>query len=102
MRLFPLLAKMKGLRGTPLDPFGRTAERRMERALIDQYEKDMAEVLPHVGDATLDIAVALAELPLQIRGYGPVKLANEQKAAKQREALLASFRSGGGMARAAE
>jgi indolepyruvate ferredoxin oxidoreductase len=97
-----MLAALKGLRGTPLDPFGRTEERRMERALIKQYEADMAEVLPKVTPATHGIAVALAELPLKIRGYGPVKQANEAKAAKEREALLASFRAGGAMDRAAE
>jgi indolepyruvate ferredoxin oxidoreductase len=74
----------------------------MERALIKQYEADMAEVLPKVTPATHGIAVALAELPLKIRGYGPVKQANEAKAAKEREALLASFRAGGAMDRAAE
>ncbi len=97
-----MLAALKGLRGTPLDPFGRTEERRMERALIKQYEADMAEVLPKVTPATHDVVVALAELPLKIRGYGPVKQANEAKAAKEREALLASFRAGGAMDRAAE
>ena len=94
-RAYPLLARLKGLRGTPLDPFGRTAERRMERALIAQYEVDMAEVLPLATPATMDAVVALAELPLQVRGFGPVKAANEAKAAKRREALLASIRSGG-------
>jgi indolepyruvate ferredoxin oxidoreductase len=97
-----VLARLKVLRGTPLDPFGRTEERRMERALIRQYEADMAEVLAKVTPATRDIAVALAELPLKIRGFGPVKAANEAKAAKEREALLASFRAGGGMRQAAE
>ena len=90
-----LLARMKGLRGTPLDVFGYTAERRMERALIRQYEKDMAEVLPKVGDGTRAAVLALAELPLSIRGFGPVKAASEAKAAKQREALLAEIRAGG-------
>jgi indolepyruvate ferredoxin oxidoreductase len=98
-----VLAALKVLRGTPLDIFGRTTERRMERALITQYEADMAEVLAKVTPATLDVAVALAELPLSIRGFGPVKEANEAKAAKRREELLASFRDGGkGMAQAAE
>ncbi|TDK50332.1 indolepyruvate ferredoxin oxidoreductase family protein [Antarcticimicrobium luteum] len=90
-----LLARMKGLRGTPLDIFGYSAERKMERALIKQYEADMKEVLSKVTPETRDIAVALALLPLQIRGFGPVKMANEQKAAKRREELLASFRQGG-------
>ncbi|MGD9865154.1 MAG: indolepyruvate ferredoxin oxidoreductase family protein, partial [Pseudodonghicola sp.] len=98
-----LLARMKGLRGTPLDLFGYSAERRMERALIKQFERDMKEVLPKVAPETRDIAVALALLPLQIRGFGPVKAANEVKAAKRREELLAAFRQGGAqMAAAAE
>ncbi|GGE28188.1 indolepyruvate ferredoxin oxidoreductase [Primorskyibacter flagellatus] len=97
-----VLARLRVLRGTPFDPFGRTEERRMERALIRQYETDMAEVLAKVTPDTRDIAVALAELPLKIRGFGPVKAANEAKAAKEREALLASFRAGGGMRQAAE
>ncbi|WP_288941782.1 indolepyruvate ferredoxin oxidoreductase family protein [uncultured Roseovarius sp.] len=97
------LPKMKRLRGTPLDPFGYTAERKMERALIKQYERDMAEVLPKLDDATHDAVVALAGLPLQIRGFGPVKQANEAKAAKRREELLAVIRQGGApMAQAAE
>jgi len=103
MRGFRILARLKGLRGTPLDPFGRTGERRMERALIKQYEADMAEVLPKVSDGTRDAIAALAALPLDIRGFGPVKEANEAKAAKRREELLSVIRSGGGArAQAAE
>jgi indolepyruvate ferredoxin oxidoreductase len=98
-----ILSKFKGLRGTPLDIFGYTAERRMERSLIKQYEADMAEVLPKLTDATRAAVVALAELPLQIRGFGPVKQANEAKAAKRREELLAVIRAGGNAtAKAAE
>ncbi len=93
-RAFPLLAKMKGLRGTPLDPFGRTEERRMERALIAEYEADMAKVLPEANTGNMDAIVALAELPLQIRGFGPVKKANQDKAAKRREELLAAIAAG--------
>ncbi|MFZ5961468.1 indolepyruvate ferredoxin oxidoreductase family protein [Thalassococcus sp. BH17M4-6] len=95
LRWFGLLARMKVLRGTPLDPFGRTEERRMERALIKQYEADLTEVLPRLTPATRDAILALAELPLQIRGFGPVKQANEVKAAKRREELLAVIRAGG-------
>jgi indolepyruvate ferredoxin oxidoreductase len=91
--MFPRLAKLKFLRGTPFDPFGRTAERRMERALIKQYEADMAELLTRLTPANLETAKALALLPLQIRGFGPVKEANERKAAKTREALLADLRA---------
>ncbi len=90
-----MLAKMKRLRGTPLDVFGLTTERRMERGLIRQYEKDMAEVLPLLTDQTRAAIIALAELPLQIRGFGPVKRENEAVASKRREELLATIRAGG-------
>ena len=90
---FPKLAKLKFLRGTPFDPFGRTAERRMERALIKEYEADMAELLTILRPDTMDAAAALARLPLDIRGFGPVKEANARKAAKRREELLAVLRA---------
>ncbi|MBY6138409.1 indolepyruvate ferredoxin oxidoreductase family protein [Leisingera daeponensis] len=94
-RGFRLLARLKSLRGTPLDVFGYTEERRMERALIKQYEADMKEWLPQAAPENIEPLLALAELPLQIRGFGPVKLANERKAAKRREELLAALRQGG-------
>lgn len=88
-----MLAKLKGLRGTPFDPFGYTAERRMERRLIRQYKRDMAEVLKAPGQ-NIEAAIAIAELPLQIRGFGPVKEANAKAAEARREELLAAFRVG--------
>ena len=98
-----VMARMKGLRGTPLDVFGYTAERKMERALIKQYERDMAEVLGQLTEQTRDAIVALAELPKQIKGFGPVKQAAETKAAKRREELLSVIRAGGpSLAKAAE
>ena len=90
-----MLARLKRLRGTPFDPFGYTAERRMERALIKQYERDMKEALGQLNEATRPAIVALAALPLDIRGFGPVKQQNEAKAAKRREELLAVIRAGG-------
>ncbi|MEO0693869.1 MAG: DUF6537 domain-containing protein, partial [Pseudomonadota bacterium] len=60
---------------------------------IRQYEKDLKEVLARA-DTNPDAAVALAELPLQIRGFGPVKEANAAAAAKRREELLAALRAG--------
>ena len=91
--MFRILARLKVLRGTPLDIFGYSAERRMERALIRQYEKDMAKVLKEPG-RNLDAAIALAELPLQIRGFGPVKSTSARAAAKRREELLEAYRAG--------
>lgn len=90
-----MMARLKGLRGTPLDVFGYTAERKMERALIKQYEGDMRDVLPKLDETTRDAIKALAALPLDIRGFGPVKQANEAKAAKRREELLSAIRAGG-------
>jgi indolepyruvate ferredoxin oxidoreductase len=101
LKVFAVLAKMKGLRGTALDPFGQSAERKMERALIAQYEADMAEVLPKVTPATEDAVRALALLPMSILGYGPVKEAAEAKAAKRREELLSLIRAGGAPMKAA-
>ena len=68
---------MKGLRGTAFNPFGYTAERRMERGLIRQYEaRHGPNGCPRRDEVDADALVALAELPLQIRGFGPVKEAN--------------------------
>ncbi len=68
-----LLARLKWLRGGALDPFGRTGERRMERALIGEYEATLDEVLAGLSPANHSVAVELARLPEQVRGYGHVK-----------------------------
>ena len=93
MGRFKLLARFKRLRGTPFDPFGYTAERKMERALIKQYRKDMKEVEALFSEETRAAALALARLPLSIRGFGHVKLRHAAAAAKTRETLLAQLRS---------
>ena len=93
--VYRVLARMKRLRGTPLDLFGYTAERRMERRLIKGYERDMGEVLRDVTPQTLAVAVELAGLPRQIKGFGPVKAANAAAAAARRAELLTGFRAGG-------
>ncbi|WP_371223778.1 indolepyruvate ferredoxin oxidoreductase family protein [Roseovarius sp. 2305UL8-3] len=90
-----VLARLKALRGTPFDPFGYTAERKMERALIRQYEEDMRDVLPLLSEATGPAILALAELPLSIRGFGPVKHAHVAKAEKRRAELFATIGVGG-------
>jgi indolepyruvate ferredoxin oxidoreductase len=95
LRGFRILAAMKGLRGTPFDPFGYSAERKLERALIKQYEADMRDVLPKVTEQTRDLVLELALLPLSIRGFGPVKEANAMAAARRRAELLAAIADGG-------
>ncbi|MEM7499991.1 MAG: indolepyruvate ferredoxin oxidoreductase family protein [Pseudomonadota bacterium] len=93
-RVFAVLRHGKLLRGTPLDPFGYTAERRMERQLIRDYEAMLEEVQPALTPASAEIATELARLPLEIRGFGHVKEANAERAAHRREQLLEALRSG--------
>jgi indolepyruvate ferredoxin oxidoreductase len=89
MPLFRMLAKLKGLRGTPFDIFGYSADRKLERDLIVGYEKDVATVLGLLSPANLDTAIELLSLPDRIRGYGPVKEKAVQDA-KARYAQLAA------------
>ena len=84
---FTALARLKGLRGTRFDPFGRTEERRMERRLITDFEATVEEVLAQLSPATHSIAVDLALVPQKIRGYGHVKEKSVAEA-KAREAEL--------------
>jgi len=93
MSAFRVLAKMKGLRGTALDFFGRTEDRRQERHLITDYEALVAEILPQLAAHNHAIAVELAAIPEHIRGYGHVKQ-RHLKTAKAKEAeLVAKYRS---------
>jgi indolepyruvate ferredoxin oxidoreductase len=84
---FRLVAKLRFLRGTPLDPFGHTAERRGERRLIDEYETTVSGLLDRLDGGNVALAAEIASIPEQIRGYGHVKEAHLQ-AAKAREAEL--------------
>jgi indolepyruvate ferredoxin oxidoreductase len=93
LKAFSVLARLKGLRGTALDPFGRSEERRRERALIGQYERVVEELIQGLTHENHELAVEIARLPLDIRGFGHVQEANLVKV-KQREAeLLAAFRA---------
>ncbi len=92
--LFPalkVLAKGKILRGTPFDPFGRTEERRLERRLVDDYEARVRELLAMLTPQRLQIAVAVANVPHAIRGYGHVKFANLAIARARESELLHRF-----------
>jgi indolepyruvate ferredoxin oxidoreductase len=102
MRVFGLLAKLKGLRGTKFDPFGRTAERRLERQLITDYETVVEELITRLDDSNHGLAVDIAAIPDAIRGYGHVKLASLDKAKAREAELLAAFRSPGATRTAAE
>ncbi|MGE0629070.1 MAG: indolepyruvate ferredoxin oxidoreductase family protein [Hyphomicrobiaceae bacterium] len=91
--VFRLLVRAKGLRGTRWDPFGYSRERRMERQMIADYECMLDEIAERLSPETHAIAVALAALPLDVKGFGHVKLAGHQQALERQQALLASLRS---------
>ena len=93
LKAFGVLAKLKFLRGTKFDPFGRTEERKQERSLIAEYEATIAEILGNLTPANHGAAVGLASLPEEIRGYGHVKEAHLAKAKAHGEILLANFRN---------
>lgn len=93
LKAFRLLARLKGLRGTPFDLFGYAKERRMERRLIADYEQMLAQLLPALSAANYDAAVALAELPEEVRGFGHVKEAGVRRMQESKERHLAQFHS---------
>jgi indolepyruvate ferredoxin oxidoreductase len=88
---FRMLARLKILRGTPLDPFGYTSERRMERNLIAWYEALLTELLPLLHAGTAGSLAEIASLPMEIRGYGPVK----QGAVEKVRAKITNLRNKG-------
>jgi len=90
---FKLLAKMKGLRGGFFDVFGKTAERRMERQLVEDYFRTVDELVNRLDASNHALAVQIAEIPEHIRGYGHVKAAHLAKAKAREAELLAQFRN---------
>ena len=91
---FPMLAKMKALRGTTLDPFGRTEERRQERALIAEYEAGLDRLLAGLSAGRLALAVEIAQAPQGIRGFGHVKEASIGPTRARTDALWARWNEG--------
>ena len=89
---YAALAKLRPLRGTPLDVFGYTAERRMERALLREYEAVLDEIETSLTSQNLDAATALAAYPQTIRGYGHIKERNAVRGRAERDRGLAIFR----------
>jgi len=87
------LARLKGLRGSVLDPFGYSLERRTERALIVEYAALMQELLQNLSADNHALAVAIARIPEEVRGFGPVKLRHLEAARKKQAQLLAQFRN---------
>ena len=94
-RVLGFVAKMRFLRGTPFDPFGRTAERRMERRLIEEYFETVEELLAGLRPENVALAVEIASIPELVRGYGHVKQRHVAEAEAEKAALLERWRAGG-------
>jgi indolepyruvate ferredoxin oxidoreductase len=93
LKAFGVLAKLRFLRGTAFDIFGRTPERRAERALLAEYRARLDEICAGLVAANHAVAVELAAVPMEIRGYGHIKDAALEKARARSEALAAQFRA---------
>jgi len=93
LNLFGILSRLKGLRGTAFDIFGYTDERRTERALIGEYEQSVEILLRGLTRDNHALAVQIASLPEEIRGYGHIKMKSVVTARQKRDKLLARFGS---------
>jgi indolepyruvate ferredoxin oxidoreductase len=91
-KVFRLLARLKGLRGSALDLFGKTEERRMERQLLTDYEACIAELLKGLNADKLPLAAEIARIPEEIRGYGHVKERHVKAARAKWEGLMVKWR----------
>ncbi len=90
-RALRLLARLRFLRGGPLDPFARTEERRAEKRDLADYEALLGRLLPVLGARNHAVAVELAALPLELRGFGPVKAAAREALRERETELLAAY-----------
>jgi indolepyruvate ferredoxin oxidoreductase len=90
---FRLLARFRRLRGSAFDIFGYTPERRAERRLIAEFEAILDEITATLTPQNHAAALALAGLPLEIRGFGHVKEASLARAKLKQAQLLAQYRS---------
>ena len=91
MRVFGVLARLKGLRGTAFDPFGYTRERRAERRLIERYEQVVSSLLGGLDHTNHAVAVEIASLPERIRGFGHVKARGIEEVGRREAELLERF-----------
>jgi len=89
--IFKVLGKFRFLRGTALDVFGYTEERKTERALIREYEETVERLLTELSPQNHALAIQIASLPEEIRGYGHIKLKSVAAARKKQAELLAAL-----------
>jgi indolepyruvate ferredoxin oxidoreductase len=88
---FRLLSRLRFLRGTRFDPFGYTADRRLERALIQRYEATLERLLARLDDENLPLAAEIAALPQDVRGFDVIKRERAEQAAKREAELLERY-----------
>jgi indolepyruvate ferredoxin oxidoreductase len=98
---FRILARLKFLRGTPLDLFGYNSERQMERGLIDWYEKLVIDLMPWISPDAIERLTGIAGKAMDIRGYGPVKIQAVAKVQRETEELVRLLKSSTPESRAA-
>ncbi|MDV7340554.1 indolepyruvate ferredoxin oxidoreductase family protein [Terasakiella sp. A23] len=91
---FKFVAKFKHLRGGKFDIFGKTAERKMERALISEYMGVLEEICQNLHAENLGLAVEIADLPREIRGFGHIKEEAVKEVKAKETELLAKFKNG--------
>lgn len=87
LRVFGVMAKLRGLRGTWFDPFRWSSERTLERELVQQYEQDIDRLLDGLRPDSLSLAQQIAQWPDGVRGYGHVKAGNAEQAQRKRRDL---------------
>jgi indolepyruvate ferredoxin oxidoreductase len=93
MKAFRVLARLRSVRGTPLDVFGYTLERKTERRLVRDFERVLEEILGSLTPANHTLALGLANMPQKIRGFGHIKERNLKAAEAEEAELLARFRA---------
>ncbi len=91
LQFFNLLARLKFVRGTQLDLFGHSPERKQERQLIADYENDLAQLLKSITADNYSTAIAIADLPEIVKGFGHIKIAHIQKYHERKKELLRKF-----------
>jgi len=92
--VFKVLARLRGLRNTPFDPFGYGADRRLARQLLRAYETRIDELLGKLGPDNHALVVEIASIPEGIRGYGHVRVAHAEAAREKEAELLQALRVG--------
>ncbi len=93
-RVFKILVYLRGLRNTPFDPFGYTADRRLARQLLRAYEARIDELLGKLSPENHALMVEIASIPEGIRGYGHVRVAHAEAAREKEAGLLQALRVG--------